>query len=114
MSWIEADAVGGWTVSQLELAELLGVSRQTITAWQDEGLPFEASGVPGEPGRYDTAVVLRWAFRRELAKSRPASPFDRLNEVRARREELALQRELGEIVFVKDIRPALDEFALGI
>lgn len=114
MGWLDQRSGSGQIVNKRELAELLDVSEVTLTEWQKEGMPVVELGGPGVPGRYDTADVIRWACLREIGKTRTATSFDRLNDIRARREEIGLQRELGEVVLVRDIRPAFEHYVAQI
>jgi phage terminase Nu1 subunit (DNA packaging protein) len=101
----------GKLVNQAELSEILGVSDVTLWTWGKEGLPIARSAeLRGLAHEYDTADVIRWWLQRELTKAQVRSPRDRLDEVRAQREELALQRDRRELIDVKEIRPLLERF----
>ena len=54
-------------LSQGELADIIGVDRSTIHAWQRDGLPYEAQG-RGKPGRYIAPVALNWWGGREAVR----------------------------------------------
>lgn len=110
MSWLETRSGAGLIVNKRELSEILDVSEQTLTTWQDEGMPIAERGSAGIPGRYDTAEVLRWAVTRELGKRNATTSFDRLNDIRAQREMINLRREEGEVVMREDIRPAFRRY----
>lgn len=114
MSWLDSTEFAPHIVNKRELAELLGVSDQTLSEWQEQGMPVEERGGPGVSGRYNVPACVRWASRREIDKRVGPSSFDRLNLVKAKREEIALQRDLGEVVFVKDIRPGLRRYVSDI
>jgi phage terminase Nu1 subunit (DNA packaging protein) len=54
----------GKLVSQIELSEIVGASRQALLRWGKEGMPFQ-SPPAGEKGNiYDTAEVIRWMIGR--------------------------------------------------
>jgi hypothetical protein len=52
----------------------------------------------GLENEYDTAKVVAWMVQRELARSQSR---ERLDRIRAEREELALRKDLGELVSVE-------------
>jgi len=54
-------------LSQVELAELIGVSRTTISAWQRESMPFEPQG-RGKASRYIAPVAVNWYQGREAIR----------------------------------------------
>jgi hypothetical protein len=47
-------------LNKREMAEKLGVSETTMTAWQRAGLPVLAHGSRGKDGSYDLTAVVRW------------------------------------------------------
>jgi len=56
-------------LNKKEMAEILGVSIQTIDRWQNLGLPFIK--IPGAAPKYEKETVLEWfkSFeKREVAK----------------------------------------------
>lgn len=60
---------GRWLVTQTELADVLDVSRGTLTSWQRAGLPFEATGYKNA-NTYDVVLCLHWAVGREAFVTR--------------------------------------------
>jgi phage terminase Nu1 subunit (DNA packaging protein) len=70
-------------VGQSGIADLFGVSRETIDNWQQAGLPVEVRGGPGVPSEYDSRACIAWMLERELRKVREESPNDRLARVKA-------------------------------
>lgn len=101
-------------VNQRELSEILGVSQVTLTEWQKEGMPMVAREANGLANQYDTAVVIEWCIKRRLEKAQIETPRDRLDRVRADREELELRIRLGQIADTTTIQPALDEFFIDL
>lgn len=97
-------------VNQRELSEIFGVSQVTLTEWQKEGMPMMAREANGLANQYDTAVVIEWCIMRRLEKAQVETPRDRLDRVRADREELELRIRLGKIADTTTIQPAIDEF----
>jgi len=55
-----------------EVAELFGVSRPTITAWTNDGMPAREIGSKGKPWVYETADVLPWWAENKHRHKRPA------------------------------------------
>lgn len=105
----------GKAVNKHDLSEILGISERSLTEWQKDGMPVVEYGeVRGEANTYDTEAVIRWWLEREVSRRSDKSAFDKLNEVRAKREELGYRRELGEIVDVKDIRPAFRRYVSDV
>jgi phage terminase Nu1 subunit (DNA packaging protein) len=97
----------GLSVNKRELSEILGISERSLTEWQKDGMPVVALGeTRGEENTYDTEAVIRWWIDRDVARRAGGSAFERLNDIRARREMLNLRREEGEIVLKNEIRPA--------
>jgi phage terminase Nu1 subunit (DNA packaging protein) len=110
MGWLDSRSNTGLALNKRELAEAIDVSERTLTEWQGEGMPVLARGGAGAENTYDLAEVVRWACLREIGKRGITSAFDRLNDIRAKREEINLQRDLGQIVFIPDIRPAIQRY----
>jgi phage terminase Nu1 subunit (DNA packaging protein) len=70
-------------VGQSGIADMFGVSRETIDNWQKDGMPVEVRGGPGVPSEYDSRACIAWMLERELRKVREESPNDRLARVKA-------------------------------
>jgi len=82
--------------TQQAVANHFSVSRRTVVEWR-------ALGCPGRPGEYDLDKVDRWRRARQpdadVLLTGPASPaLEQFRRARARREELALARELNEVL----------------
>jgi len=114
MGWLDSRSNTGLALNKRELAEAIDVSERTLTEWQREGMPVLALGGAGAENTYDLAEVVRWACLREIGKRGITSAFDRLNDIRAKREEINLKRDLGQVVFIPDIRPAIQRFVNDI
>jgi phage terminase Nu1 subunit (DNA packaging protein) len=80
-----------------ELSSILGVSERSLTEWQKAGLPIKHEGGRGAENTYETVDVVQWIIKREVEKAVTETPRDRLDRIRADREELALARELEEV-----------------
>ncbi|MFT0865970.1 terminase small subunit [Pseudomonas sp. CAM1A] len=89
----------GKTVSKLELSEIVGRDERTLSRWQNEGMPVNEFGVGrGNENQYDTQAVIEWLMRQASLNGKKESSRDRLDRLRGDREEIALARELGEVV----------------
>lgn len=82
-------------ISQQGIADVFGVSRETIDNWQSDGMPIEVRGGPGVPSQYDSAKCIAWRVESEVFKVRGESPHDRLARVKADKIEMgnAVERE---------------------
>ena len=89
----------GRTVSKFELGEIVGRDERTLSRWQKDGMPVIEFGVGrGNENQYDTQVVIEWLMRQAALNGKKESTRDRLDRLRGDREEIALARELGEVV----------------
>ena len=89
----------GKTVSKVELGEIIGRDERTLSRWQKDGMPVIEFGVGrGNENQYDTQVVIEWLMRQAALNGKKESTRDRLDRLRGDREEIALARELGEVV----------------
>lgn len=98
----------GRQVNQGELAEVLGVTTETIRLWQQEAtpLPLVRRGEIGEENLYDTATVIAWLVARAENKLRGGeAPKDRLARLQADRVELELAKDRGELVPAGEVAP---------
>lgn len=93
----------GLKVNKRGLAEIIGVSERSLTEWQGQGMPIEVSAGRGSSNQYDTATVINWMIERARAGSAKETARDRLDRIKADREELALARELGELVVAEEL-----------
>lgn len=94
----------GMTVTKAELSDFLGRDERTLTRWQDDGMPVQEYGLGrGNENRYDTEHVIQWLMQRAALNGKKESARDRLDRVKADREELALARELGEVVVAAEL-----------
>ncbi|MFP3863240.1 terminase small subunit [Pseudomonas capeferrum] len=89
----------GKTVGKVELGEIIGRDERTLSRWQKDGMPVIEFGVGrGNENQYDTQVVIEWLMRQAALNGKKESTRDRLDRLRGDREEIALARELGEVV----------------
>jgi len=111
-----SDSVSGKIVNKSELSLILGISEVSLTKWQqeDDGLPIVERGERGQANAYDTAAVIRWWMRRQLARAQASSPRDNLDRVRTEREQLALDRDRGALVRKSELRPLLERYVADV
>lgn len=92
------------------LAEAFSVHMQTVTGWEQEGMPVETRGSRGRPSMYRLADCLEWRIQRELA-ARGVGETGVLDPIQEkalldskRREELEMKIAVrrGELVSVAD------------
>jgi phage terminase Nu1 subunit (DNA packaging protein) len=80
-------------LTRRDLAKALGVHMQTVTKWEQDGMPVARKGARGKPSRYDRGAVEAWLQARDDA--RQTSDVASLQMERSRRERaqalLALQ-----------------------
>lgn len=75
-------------IGQQGIADMFGVSRETIDTWQQQGFPVAKRGGPGVPSEYDSASCIGWLVAREQARAQEARPEDRLAIARADKIEM--------------------------
>jgi P27 family predicted phage terminase small subunit len=76
--------VAGPLVTRRELAALLGVHMQTVTKWEQDGMPIAERGSKGRPSRYRELDVRAWKDAREDAAKK--SGLVDVSQERARKE----------------------------
>lgn len=98
-------------LTRRELARALGVHLQTITKWENDGMPVAQRGSRGVPSRFNREVVERWRTAVAKAKARPRATGD-INslEVERARRERAQARFLEQklLVLTRDLLPRAD------
>ncbi|MEG6637363.1 terminase small subunit, partial [Pseudomonas aeruginosa] len=72
--------------------------------WQREGMPVVSVGLGrGNENEYDTEDVIGWLVQVASLNGKKESVRDRLDRLRADREEIALARDVGEVALVADM-----------
>lgn len=85
-------------VNKKQLAEIFGISERTFTEYQRQpSFPIKEDAGRGKTNTYDTEAVFRWLVRREAGKNTETAR-ERLDRIRASREELAYAKDLEELV----------------
>lgn len=68
----------GRAVNREELAEVFGVSLNTVSTWIRNGCPFDQRGRQGKPWKFNTRDVSEWLrdqAREEAASDKPADEY---------------------------------------
>lgn len=89
------------------IADMFGVSRETIDNWQRDGMPVAERGGPGVPSLYDATECINWLVSREVKKVQGEKPQDRLARVQADKIELELMEKRGLLLPADQIEPKL-------
>lgn len=115
-----------------ELAEIVGVTRPTITNWIDDGLPYVSAGSKGKPWVFETTDVLPWwaenKFRRKARGPVPGTdPFaegegpESYEEAERRKmianadkAELELAKAAGRVVEITDVTSIIAEMHVRV
>jgi hypothetical protein len=105
----------GKRVNKRELAETFGISERSFTAYQkDPSFPVARSGGRGQANEYDTQDVHEWLLERAVSGARHESSRERLERIKGDREELALAKDLEELVPGELIGARLEQVVLAI
>lgn len=95
---------------QQGIADLFGVSRETIDNWQKEGMPVAARGGPGIPNQYDASRCVAWRIKSELEKIKDTNPQARLASVRADTLELDIAAMRQTLIPIAKVQPLFAAF----
>jgi hypothetical protein len=111
----EAGTVGTW----VELAEALNVTRRTLQNWRAR--LGKASPLPGADGRHRVTDWREAIAKLGLAADERIPSSERLQEAKARREELAVEkaeialaRQRGELLVAAELEVALGQLLVGL
>lgn len=100
-------------VNKKQLAEIFGISERSFTEYQrDPTFPYQ-SAKRGHENQYNTVEVHDWLIERATNKSRESAK-ERLDRLRGDREELAIARDIGELVPAADVERRLTDAAIAI
>lgn len=94
-------------ISQQQIADLFGVSRETIDTWQKLGMPVEFHGGPGVPSQYDSAKCIAWRVESEVRKVQGERPQDWLAREQALAKQMDNAVRRGELISADLIEPKL-------
>lgn len=110
-----------WILNKADLAELIGVSTQTLDNWRQRGLPIVAQQKTGRGATWqaDARAVVQWL--KATLENKPRTGFNvqdqdeyktRKMKSDAEQAELDLAERLGQVVLIKDVERELEnEFA---
>lgn len=102
----------GKRVTKAQLSEFIGRDERTISRWQNMGMPVFQIGLGrGNENEYDTQAVVEWLVQLAQQRGEKESVRDRLDRIKGDREELALAKDLEEVVFAADL---LERFEAAI
>lgn len=91
-------------VSKSQLCEIVGRDERTLSRWQKSGMPVLGIGLGrGNENEYNTVAVIEWLVQMAQQRGEKETARDRLDRIKADREELALARELGELVVAEEL-----------
>jgi phage terminase Nu1 subunit (DNA packaging protein) len=112
-------------VNRAQLAEILGISKPTVTAWLDDGLPYTRQGSKGVEWEFETREVIEWYAaskfqnrdgRAKTPRQKAADPFNEdmietEDEAKARKEraladkhELDAAERAGQLVPIDEVK----------
>ena len=99
----------GQRVTKAQLSEIVGRDERTLSRWQNAGMPVIEVGVGrGNENEYDTQAVIEWLVQLAEQRGEKESVRDRLDRIKGDREELALAKDLEEVVFAADLLERLE------
>lgn len=91
-------------VTKAQLSEIVGRDERTISRWQNSGMPVHEVGLGrGNENEYDTVAVIEWLVKVAQQRGAKESARDRLDRIKGDREELALAKDLEELVVAADL-----------
>ncbi len=91
-----------------QVAAVFGVTGRTVHYWQRDGMPVNPNG------RFDVNKIQEWRLSRgqqnktEILLNMEALDA-RLKEIRIKREEAKLKKELGELIAKNDVQKVMDQ-----
>ncbi|HEX2656113.1 MAG TPA: terminase small subunit [Xanthobacteraceae bacterium] len=100
----------GKIVSKKDLAAIMGKAPQTLTIWQNEGMPYRKGEAVGDENQYDTSDVIDWYVRRQTGRVDPNSEKAALLKEQA---EAARRKNLiakGGIIEISALKIVLGRF----
>lgn len=101
-------------VNKKQLAEIFGISERSFTEYQrNPGFPIKEDNGRGQANVYCTAAVYKWLARREAGKNAETGK-ERLDNIRANREELAYAKDLEELVPADLVEERLTNVVIAI
>lgn len=102
------------TVNKAALATIIGVSEETLTRWQNLGLPITYRAERGYSNQYETADVIAWMIEHKVGKVRDETPKDRLTRLQGDKVELEITEKLDNLVPANEVKPAWDAMVASV
>ena len=104
-------------VNKKELANILGIAENTLTAWQKQiGFPVVSIGAGRQGSQYDTTEVIAWIRKREIDNLTANAASIDIEEAKRRKiaaeaglAELELMKEQGTVVLIEDVAKEFGE-----
>lgn len=91
-------------VTKAQLCEIVGRDERTLSRWQNNGMPVLEVGLGrGNENEYDTQAVIEWLVQVAQQRGEKESVRDRLDRIKGDREELALAKDLEQVVLADDL-----------
>jgi phage terminase Nu1 subunit (DNA packaging protein) len=94
-------------VGQQKIADLFGVTRESIDSWQKQGFPVAVRGGPGAPSEYESEACIAWLVERELQKVQAERPQNRLARAQAEKVEMDNAERRGQLIPADQLEPKL-------
>jgi phage terminase Nu1 subunit (DNA packaging protein) len=96
-----------------ELADIIGVARNTVTSWLSDGLPYAVAGDRGVAWQFDTKEALLWWAEHKVRRRTVQAEEDGLETYEqaerrkmvaaADRAELDLAKATSKVVLIEDV-----------
>ena len=94
-------------IGQQSIADLFGVSRETIDNWQQIGFPVAFRGGPGVSSEYESAECIGWRVTRAMKSVQEETPNDRLARVKADAIEMDNAERRGQLIPADLLEPKM-------
>jgi phage terminase Nu1 subunit (DNA packaging protein) len=119
-------------VNRTELADILGISMPTVTAWMGDGMPYVEGGGKGKPFVFETTECVEWWAENKRRHSRPKLPagdpfadpgdmpesFDEAERrkmvAQADKAELDLAKAASAVVEIEDVAATIAEMHVRV
>ena len=91
-------------VNQRQLAEVFGVSHQSIKTWMTLGLPVMVQADGNVGNQYDTAACIEWRVQQLLGRAEAEGARERRDRLEGDRLEMTIAKESGLVVDAPEIQ----------
>ena len=101
-------------VNKKQLADVFGISERSFSEYQkDPTFPIKEEGGRGRSNTYETAQVFEWLKIRAEGQGQETAK-ERLDRLRGDQAELAIAKEIGELVPAEDVARELDDVVSAV